>query len=69
MNPARDCKELSLKGASETLVECTTALQTPNVNDLNVGLAFFGKVGQLLMCSAKQSNVESTSAFVNKLPD
>lgn len=50
-----------------TMGDCAAKITAKSLDDLSMGLGFFGKIAQLFMCTARIGAVKDTQAFVPKL--
>ena len=47
--------------------ECSASLTSKAIIDLQMGLLYYGKLGNILMCAAKTGQISNTDNFVNKM--
>ena len=64
-NPQTMCKDYQSRQAILTLAECQAEINVPLIEDLQMGLAYFGKKTRSLMCSAKVGQFSDTQKFIS----
>lgn len=47
--------------------DCAAKITAKQIGDVQSGLGFFGKLGQLLMCTARVSDVKETQSYVEPI--
>lgn len=68
MNPIENCKEYHKKHTMVSFDDCSTAATRRQASDLQIGLGYFGKVLNLMMCSVKSGEIIDTQKFIEELP-
>lgn len=66
-NPTENCKEYYKDHRAIPFRECTTSINQRKISDLQNGMLYFGKVGNMLMCAAKTGYINNTQSFIGPI--